>query len=220
MKYISIKICLVIVALFGGVAAASDLPDCPKNVWHNCFGTGNQPNGDKYVGEYKDGNWNGQGTYTFGPESKMAGDKYVGGFKDGKVIGQGTLTFGPESKWAGDKYVGGFKDGNYNGQGIYTFADGQVDEGTYKDNNLNGQATVTYADGTVKEGIWKDNEFQYAKASTKPVPVVKTPAQDDQTISASSGSGFAVSSDGYVITLLQGLKTPVFTVVNTSNGRA
>jgi len=31
MKYISIKICLVIVALFGGVAAASDLPDCPDN---------------------------------------------------------------------------------------------------------------------------------------------------------------------------------------------
>ena len=39
MKYTSIKICLVIVALFGGVAAASDLPECPnKYKWrHNCF---------------------------------------------------------------------------------------------------------------------------------------------------------------------------------------
>ena len=40
MKYTSIKIGLVIVALFGGVAAASDLPDCPSQEvlvrFHNC----------------------------------------------------------------------------------------------------------------------------------------------------------------------------------------
>ena len=38
------------------------------------------------------------------------------------------------------------------------------------------------------------------KVPANPVPITKTPTQDDQTISASSGSGFAVSSDGYVIT--------------------
>ena len=35
---------------------------------------------------------------------------------------------------------------------------------------------------------------------TKPKPVVKAPTQDDQVIPASSGSGFAVSSAGYVMT--------------------
>jgi S1-C subfamily serine protease len=35
---------------------------------------------------------------------------------------------------------------------------------------------------------------------TKPLPVVKKSVQDGQAIPASSGSGFAVSSDGYVIT--------------------
>jgi len=40
----------------------------------------------KYVGEWKNGEKNGQGTYTF-----HDGGKYVGGWKDGKEHGQGTL---------------------------------------------------------------------------------------------------------------------------------
>ena len=41
--------------------------------------------GDNYVGEWKNGAFNGQGTYTF-----ANGNKYVGEFKDGKSNGQGT----------------------------------------------------------------------------------------------------------------------------------
>ena len=41
-------------------------------------------NGEKYVGEWKDGVMNGQGTYTY-PD----GGKYVGEYKDGKWNGQG-----------------------------------------------------------------------------------------------------------------------------------
>ena len=36
-------------------------------------------NGDKYVGEYKDGKLHGQGTFTY-----ANGDKWVGEWKDGK----------------------------------------------------------------------------------------------------------------------------------------
>ena len=136
------------------------------------FGSGSKWAGDKYVGEWKDGKRTGQGIYTF-----YNGNIYIGEFKDGKVSGQGTFTFGSGSEWSGDKYVGQFKNNKRNGQGTYTFADGRVEQGT-----------------------WKDGKFEQAKTPTKPVPVVKTPTQDDQTISASSGSGFAVSSDGYVIT--------------------
>jgi hypothetical protein len=42
--------------------------------------------GREYVGEIKDGKYNGQGTYTF-PDGK----KYVGEFNDGKYHGQGTM---------------------------------------------------------------------------------------------------------------------------------
>ena len=80
--------------------------------------------GDKYVGEYKDGKYNGQGTYTH-----ANGSKYVGEYKDGKINGQGTFTFAN-----GNKYVGEYKDGKYNGQGIGTTADGNRQEGIWEDN--------------------------------------------------------------------------------------
>jgi len=38
-------------------------------------------NGNKYVGEYKDGKEHGHGTYTY-----ANGEKYVGEFKDGKKM--------------------------------------------------------------------------------------------------------------------------------------
>ena len=55
----------------------------------------------KYVGEYKDGIPNGQGTITWSD-----GRKYVGEFKDGKKHGQGTSTYND-----GGKYEGEWKDG-------------------------------------------------------------------------------------------------------------
>jgi len=82
----------------------------------------------------------------------------------------------------------------------YTFANGNKYVGEWKDDKRNGQGTFTYADGTIEEGIWKDGEFLYAQKLPTPAPVVKAPPQNDQIISASFGSGFAVSADGYVIT--------------------
>ena len=54
-------------------------------------------------GEYKDGEFNGQGIFTWSD-----GRKYVGEYNDGKFNGQGTFT-----SFDGDKYVGEFKDGNF-----------------------------------------------------------------------------------------------------------
>ena len=75
----------------------SNLALClPSDYFSNCFGTKQVESGDKYVGEFKDGSFSGQGTYTY-----ANGEKYVGEWKDGKEHGQGTLTFP-----SGDKYVG------------------------------------------------------------------------------------------------------------------
>ena len=63
---------------------------------------------EKYVGEYKDGKRNGQGTVTWSD-----GKNYVGEFKDGKFNGHGKLTWSD-----GRKYVGEYKDGKtWNGTG-------------------------------------------------------------------------------------------------------
>ena len=106
-----------IVVLLGGAGAvfANDLPACPSSGYlHNCFGTYTfDPNskwaGDKYVGEFRDDTFHGQGTYTF-----ASGAKYVGEYEDGKRNGRGTYTYA-----SGDKYVGEYKDGKPNGQGTF-----------------------------------------------------------------------------------------------------
>ena len=50
----------------------------------NCFGTLTWPNGEKYVGEFRDGKYHGQGTTTF-PD----GRKYVGEWRDNRQHGVG-----------------------------------------------------------------------------------------------------------------------------------
>jgi hypothetical protein len=184
--------------------------------WHG-QGTYTHANGNKYVGEHRDGKKHGQGTFTFAD-----GSKYVGEFRNGKPHGQGTFTFangdkyfgehrdgkshgqGTETFANGDKYVGEWKDSKAHGQGTKTFAKtGNKHVGEYRDGKRHGQGTFTYADGRIKEGIWKDGDFQFAQKVTPSVVARKAPQRrtdPDKVVSASSGSGFAVSSNGHVIT--------------------
>ena len=77
----------------GQLKGGGSLPPCvgsyDKTTWTDCFGTETFADGRNYVGEYKEGKFHGQGTYTYGPKSKWAGDKYVGEWKDNKHHGQG-----------------------------------------------------------------------------------------------------------------------------------
>ena len=100
---------------------------------------------EKYVGEYKDGKRNGQGTITWSD-----GKNYVGEFKDGKFNGHGKLTWSD-----GKKYVGEFKDGEEDGQGTQTWLDGRKYVGEYKDGKTwngtgydkNGNIQVKFVNG-------------------------------------------------------------------------
>ena len=104
------------------------------------------PDGGKYVGKFKDGKKNGQGTFTY-PE----GQKYVGRWKDDKRNGQGTLT-----SPSGYKYEGEWKDGKPDGQGTETFPDGSTYVGEWQNGLPNGQGTKTYPNGSKYVGEWKD----------------------------------------------------------------
>ncbi len=103
--------------------------------------------GEKYVGEYKDGDRDGQGTHTFSD-----GKKYEGEWKNGLPNGQGTDTF-PD----GGKYVGEFKDGLPNGQGTLTSPDGEKYVGEFKDGGKNGEGVMTFKDGVKIIGLFQDN---------------------------------------------------------------
>jgi len=164
-----------------------------KNSKKHGQGTFTWANGDRYVGEYKNGMSNGQGTYTWG-NGEWKGDKYVGKFKNDQRHGRGTYTHAN-----GDTYEGGYKNNLMDGQGTYTYANGRKEVGEFKNDKLNGYAIKYYADGSIdQEGIFKDDEFLYAEESSP--NILNKDNQDNEVINASSGSGFAVSPDGYVIT--------------------
>jgi clan AA aspartic protease (TIGR02281 family) len=110
-------------------------------VWTNCRGIRTFPNGDQYVGEWRDGKPNGQGTHT-----NPNGDKNVGEFRDGKLSERGRFT-----RPNGDKYVGEFRDGTPNGQGTATNRNGDQYVGEWRDGELNGQGTATYHNGDNRE---------------------------------------------------------------------
>ena len=71
-------------------------------------------NGDKYIGELKDGYQNGQGTNFY-----ANGDEYNGEFLNGKRHGQGIY------KWTnGDQYTGEWKNSSRTGRGTYFCTNG------------------------------------------------------------------------------------------------
>ena len=140
-----------------------------------------------YIGEYKDGLYHGQGTYTFDN-----GDKYEGDWKDGKQNGKGIYIWGKVSseKWGGGwkKYVGEWKDNMSDGRGTVTYQHGEtILEGEWKDDKQHGRGTnifkatkvdemdetyegefysghqhgqgiCTYHDGSTYVGEWKVNK--------------------------------------------------------------
>ena len=102
------KLLFIFLILFSCKAISSSLPNCPSDpsvTWDNCIGTYTYAEGDKYVGEWRNGNRHGQGTYTY-----ANGDKYVGEWEDSNKHGQGTYTYAN-----GDKYVGEWKNGKRQG---------------------------------------------------------------------------------------------------------
>ena len=190
---------LAFVIMVGNACAQSNLPACQgsgPSGWSNCFGEitvagqhtyrGDFLNGrkhgfgtmnvlaqgfegDKYVGEFKDGRFNGQATYTH-----ANGNKYVGEYKDGKRNGQGTFFSLFDNQFKGDKQAGEYKDGRANGQGTYTHANGNKYVGEFKDGKPNGQGTYFYLAegkskgetyvGEFKDGI-RDGQATYTFAN-------------------------------------------------------
>ena len=81
----------------------------------------------KYEGEYKKTKWNGKGTITW-----SNGDKYEGDWIDGNRTGNGVYTFNEKRSGYGYKYVGGFLNNEYHGKGTWYYVGGGSEKCTYK----------------------------------------------------------------------------------------
>ena len=135
--------CVFIVLIFSKIShAQSLLPECEgnnKNIlefstkhfkkvrkWTDCQGTTVSPRGDRYIGEFKDGKFHGQGIF-IGTD----GRKYIGEYKKHKKHGHGTYVYAN-----GDKYTGEWSKAKYHGKGIYIYANGKIEKGIWKKGKL------------------------------------------------------------------------------------
>ena len=97
------SILILFMAFFSAVPVvlASNLPACPSDesvYWHNCFGTLNFEGGNKYVGEFRDDQFNGKGTYTYASGKEERGyhmnNEYVPTICENMGLRKGTESFG------------------------------------------------------------------------------------------------------------------------------
>lgn len=161
---------MYLVTMGAGSLAQSRLPACPSDAnarWHACQGRYVWPNGDAYLGEWRDDKRHGKGSDTY-----ASGDRYTGDFFDGQRHGQGTYTF-PN----GESYVGDWRDGKRHGVGTNIFPDGERYVGEWRQGDRHGLGVSYRADGAVlRSGRWVDDRWaQYAVPDLARFPF-QTPA--------------------------------------------
>jgi hypothetical protein len=141
------------------------LPNCKQpygSNWDNCYGiykfTNGEHKGDKYVGEFKNGNFHGIGTY-YSNSKKVHGEDGIrvtsGGFKDNKYHGVNFVQW-TSSNFRGDKAILYYEDGTQQGMSIYFYGNargihsGDIAISEYKDGNLDGLNLLIYS----KDNAW------------------------------------------------------------------
>ncbi|MCB0519315.1 MAG: caspase family protein [Lewinellaceae bacterium] len=134
------------------------------------YGTFQFPNGDKYIGDFRQGRPNGRGILYFANGNKYLGDwqdnfrqgqgkfifalghEYEGQFKRNYFFGKGKMDYAN-----GDRYDGDWQNNKPNGTGTYYFKTGNRYEGEFQEGRFNGKGTMFYKDATRFVGLWRDN---------------------------------------------------------------
>jgi hypothetical protein len=112
-------------------------------------GTYTWPNGDNYVGEWKQGEMAGQGTLVY-----AGGEQYTGAFLHNMRNGKGKIVW--KNK---DIYDGEWLNDWMSGLGTYTFANGDTYTGAWQNGKMNGFGTYTFQSGITWQGRWDNNQF-------------------------------------------------------------
>jgi hypothetical protein len=115
-------------------------------------------NGDVYDGEWKDGQFDGYGTFVYAKsqaeddEESMGYSQFKGTYKDGKRV-EGTLRY--EN---GDVYVGTFDADGMKECGVQRFENGDEYSGEFK-NGARFSGIMKFKSGEVYSGDWLDGLF-------------------------------------------------------------
>ena len=157
-----------------GISISADGNTLYKGNWESDkigdFGLFLEKNGNYYLGQIKEGKFEGKGELNIERISKYNGEfkndlpegkgifedyennyKYDGDWLMGKKNGRGVLEFTD-----GTKYEGDFKNDLYDGNGIIKFNNGNVYEGEFVEGNIKGKGKFVWNDGKKYDGDYED----------------------------------------------------------------
>jgi hypothetical protein len=114
------------------------------------FGIFYDSGGNKYIGEWKDDQFDGKGRLI-----SINGDCYEGDFKSGIIEGSGMLI----SKEGGYNYLGEFKNNKFHGKGKIIYDDNTTYEGNFSKGYMEGEGNLLFRDGSYYKGNFNQNRF-------------------------------------------------------------
>ena len=175
-----------------------------KNKFHG-FGTmtwkRNDPKGnnsESYKGEYKRGKRHGWGHYKW-----FSGNERVGQFKNGVLHGYATFynlefcTGGCEGEYKNGKFIVGSQDTTVIPSDLAKAAEDRRRELFDQLEKYRSQAKLNY----LKKANKIDQNNKPAEVTPKkPKEPIRVETNSDKIIPAASGSGFSITTDGYIIT--------------------
>jgi len=154
---------IVLVMLLSG---CSTTPVEVKNYKTECIegdcvdgqGTYTFSNGNKYIGEFKNGKQHGKGIFTW-----SNGQEYVGDWKNGERTGKGVEIYKSE----GIEYAGDFLDGEWHGYSTLTFVnEGATCKGEYRNHKRIGDVLCLYSDGAMFIGSFINGKYKLTQVAT------------------------------------------------------
>lgn len=142
--------------------------DCENGYGVYVFDSGN-----RYEGEWKNGQHHGKGKFIFNE-----GSVYEGDFNEGDRHGKAIMKWSDGNVYEGDfandvregygvltqadgcTYEGEWKNNQMHGQGTYSWPNGAYHKGTFVEDMFHGPATAEYPDGRIRKGTWENDEFK------------------------------------------------------------
>ena len=177
-------LCMILPAILLVNSSNSLNAQCLEGNCQNGYGLFRFANGDKFAGNWANGQPHGQGKYYFASR-----ERYEGDFRYGKFEGKGTMYY-PDGAY----YTGGWKKNQKNGQGRLVRTNGATDDGIWVNGKFAG-ANVPASSGNT--GTIAQSNTQKPNKPTAGKPAGKASGKADIAGLNNCNSNYCRNGKGY-----------------------